>query len=357
MRRQWLALGGAALAAVLGAACGEEVVVQEEVARPVRILEIGSGTAGGTNEYSGVVAAWQHAEMAFEVPGRITDFLVIEGQRVAEGEVLAKLDPRDYEAELAKAVANAKKTAADHERYRIMYEKGVSPQIEMETAQRRHEVSLASLAQAEKAVEDTVLVAPFAGVAARKLVKDFQNVKAKEPVLIVQDATLLKMVVAVPEADLAGRKSQDGLEVVNARIKPRVIVSSLPDRVFPAKIRELATAADPTTRTFDATFAFENDQDAVLPGMTARLIIDLPGDHAGASSGLRIPSQAVFAGDDGGSLVWKVDPQTMRVSRSAVDVGSLSGDNIEIRAGLSSGDWVVSSGVQQLQDGMTVRRF
>lgn len=217
-----------------------------------------------------------------------------------------------------------------------------------------NDVQIANRAQALKAVEDTVLVAPFDGVAARKLVEDFQNVKAKEPVLIVQDASLLKMVVAVPEADFAGRKSDRSLDEVSARISPRVIVSSIPDEVFPAKLRELATAADPTTRTFDATFVFENDHDAVLPGMTARLIIDLPSPGA---SGLQIPAQAVFAADDGRSLVWKVDPDTMQVSKAPVEVGSLSGDSIEIRGGLADGDWVVASGVQQLRDGTTVRRF
>jgi multidrug efflux pump subunit AcrA (membrane-fusion protein) len=65
----------------------------------------------------------------------------------------------------------------------------------------------------------------------------------------------------------------------------------------------------------------------------------------------------VKSDDDGKPMVWKVDPQTMTVSKVSVEVGSLMGDRIEILKGLQNGDQIAISGVHHLREGMQVRRF
>ena len=78
--------------------CRGEPEPMAEVARPVRLVEIGFGGASGWREYPGVVAAIQRADMAFEVPGLIVSMPVTEGQEVVRGQLLAQLDARDFEA-------------------------------------------------------------------------------------------------------------------------------------------------------------------------------------------------------------------------------------------------------------------
>ena len=85
---------------VLVGACGEEAPVEQaEVARPVKMITIGESAAGKTLEVPGSVSAAQSADLSFEVSGRMLERIVEEGQLVEAGEVVAKLDPRDYVAQ------------------------------------------------------------------------------------------------------------------------------------------------------------------------------------------------------------------------------------------------------------------
>jgi RND family efflux transporter MFP subunit len=342
--------------ALLASGCGkdEEPAAEEPVIHAVKTLTVGSAGSGDTREYTGSIAAWQHAEMAFEVSGKITEFNATEGQPVEVGFVLARLDPRDFEAGLTAARANVAKFKADFERFTILFEKGVAPEAELEAKKQRYEVAKAELNTAEKALEDADLVAPFSGVMARKLVDDFQNVVAKEPVLILQDETRYKIRVTVPEQDMAGGNPENvDLDEVTRRIEPRVTVTSLPDRSFDASLYELSMTADPMTRTFDATFLMDPPEDVrILPGMTAKVAIRARRE---GESGFSVPGVAVWADEAGTSYLWKVDPQTNQVSKAPVELGAMAGSTIQIVEGLSAGDVIVTSGVRVVTEGSVIR--
>jgi RND family efflux transporter MFP subunit len=349
------ASGAACVAAALAVACSEEAPPEKPVARPVKIFTVEDAGATRTLEYPGQVEASQHADLGFEVPGQIIEFPVDEGQEVEQGQVLARLDPRDYQAELDTQLARERAAQAEYERYRILFEKEVAPEQDFDRARRNYEVTQARVRQASKALEDSVLRAPFSGVVARKLVKDFRNVQAKEPVLILQDDSGRQFVVNVPERDWVYARRGDP-QGGSRRLKPRVIVSNYPDREFPAELKEVATTADPATRTFAVTLSFDADPDVnVLPGMTAKARIDRPlRDFGGAFA---VPARAVVQDQGEEPYLWKLDPGSLTVSRATVSVGELSGDLIEVSSGLSPGDEIVTSGVHQLREGMQVRRF
>ncbi len=154
-----------------------------------------------------------------------------------------------------------------------------------------------------------------------------------------------------------GRSEEIDPEEVTRRIKPRVIVTAIPDREFPARVKQVAMIADPTTRTFEATFVIERPTDvSVLPGMTAKVIISAPAEAAGRS-GMRIPAHATVSDEQGNAFVWVVDPSSMTVRPVPVELGELSGSEVSVLGGLSDGDQIAISGVHQLREGMTVRRF
>lgn len=336
--------------------CGEPPAEKEAKVRPVKIHTIGSLAPTAVREYPGTIRAHQTAEMGFEVSGRITDFLVAEGDNVEEGQELARLDARDYDAELKVAQANLAKNEADLARNLKIVERspGAVTKEEIEFNERAVKVTEAKLEIAQKAVEDTVLRAPFAGVMARKLVEDFANVQAKEPVLIVQNNSKLEIEVAVPERDIVRRKDQEETkEEMTGRLDPKVIVSSLLDREFPAHIKEFATAADPVTRTFSVKLNFENPNDVnILPGMTARARIVIDPESAWS-----VPVTAAQADENKRAYVWKVDSGSMKVSRSTVVLGPLTGDRVLLTSGVEEGDMVAVSGVASLREGMQVRKY
>ncbi len=337
--------------------CEEAPVAKQPIARPVKILVLGSKASAKELEFPGKISPAQESQMAFEVPGRMVAFPVDEGQTVKKGSVLARLDPHDFQAKLDAEIARVREAEADYERHRTLYEARNVSLADLQAKRSGFEVRKARARQAQKALQDTVLRAPFGGKIAKKLVKDFQNVQAKEPVLILHDNSSLEIVVNIPERDFARGEPGLSVEERTGRSQPKVVISSIPDRAFPARIKEIATTADPDTRTFEVTLAFQPPSDlSILPGMTAKLIASVPRD-AGQSSVFGIPSNALLADDSGKPFVWVVDPSSMKVHRASVVVGDLSGTQVEVQSGVSAGEWIAVSGVQRLREGITVRRL
>lgn len=317
-------------------------------------MTVGEATAATAREFPGTIRATQHADMGFEVSGRIIERLVNEGQRVKKGDELAHLDDRDYQAQLDKATARLREAQSELNRSERIYEQnpGAISTQKIDTDRKSVEVAEAEVRIAQKAVEDTVLRAPFDGLVARRLVEDFQNVQAKEPVMILQDISELKIEISVPERDMTAGAARS-IEEITKRAQPRVEISSIPGRSFAARVSELATTADTVTRTFQVRLVFEPPDDvSILPGMTARVIAQPLTDDV-----IRLPSHAAFADESGAAQVWIVDPSTMKVQRRPVQLGELTGSDVEITDGLLKGDQVAVSGVSQLRDGVQVRRY
>ena len=341
----------------LVAACGPPEAVEEApVARPVMLFEVGSEAASRVYEYPGRIAPEVEANVSFEVGGRIVELPVTEGLWVNEGTLLAALDPSDFEANVEASRAQSAAAEADYERYRDLLAKNAVSRRDFESRQRNFEVARATLRIAEKALRDTRLQAPFSGRVARRLVDNFQNVQPQEPVVVLQDDSTLEIRISVPEADLLRRNRGELVSEVSARVRPRVVISAAPDREFPARLTEMSTSADPTTRTFEATFAFESPDDVnILPGMTASVRVSVTGEQI--ADAYPIPANAAPIDNSGSAYVWKVDPSSMVVSRATVALGELSGELVFVESGLSAGDLIAVTGVHHLREGMEVRRM
>jgi RND family efflux transporter MFP subunit len=342
---------------ILAAACERQVEERAPVVRPVRILTIGEGSTGRSLSYSGQLRAGETAELGFEVPGRIIELPVNEGQRVNQGDMLARLDPADFQSQLDQADANFRQAETTFERYKDIVERGAVSRQELDLRRRNFEVAQAELATARKALNDTRLIAPFSGIIGRRLVDNFVNVQAKQGVVILQDLTYLEVIIAIPEQDWARADPNLSKEEREQRVKPRVSLSTLPGREFPARIKEIATVADPVTRTFDVIAQMDNPSDvSLLPGMTANITVTIPetGTGSNAPLGYVIPASAVLADEQGTSTVWKLDPGTMTVSRVPVQLGAPAGGVIRVLGGLQAGDRIATSGVHNLREGMQV---
>lgn len=341
------------IVALVVTACEQQVVEQEPVVRPIKFHTIGKADTAARREYPGSIRAYQHADLGFEVGGRIIEFYVREGEDVVQGEVLARLDPRDYEADLKAAQANLRKAESDLRRSRNIYKEdpGAISKETIDTHKRAVDVSNANLAISQKALDDTRLRAPFSGRMARRLVEDFETVQAKQPVLVLQDTSTLEIEINVPERDVAEAPTDRRNEIVQARTEPEIIVSALPHLKFPGWIREWASTADPVTRTFAIRLNFKNPGNVnILPGMTARAQVTVNPERAWS-----VPVTATVAADDGSPFVWKIDTETKAVARAPVELGDLVGDRVRIVSGLEEGDLVAVSGVNQLRDGTVVR--
>ncbi len=347
----------ACLSGLIGA-CGQDAPIEHaEVARPIKLMTIGADAAGRTLEIPGSVGAAQSAELSFEVSGRMLARMVEEGQIVEAGQVVARLDARDFSAQRDAARARRDTARADYERYRKALEKNAVTEQQVSRSKGQFDVTQAELDIATKALQDTELRAPFAGRIARRLVDDFANVRSKESVMILQDESSLELRVAVAERDWARGETGITVDELTRRINPRVEIASLRGRFFPAYVKALSNTADPVTRTYEVTFGFLPPTDAnVSPGMTGKIIVDLfTENRLKGTELLTVPANSVVADNNAEAFVWVVDQSTMRVTKRPVELGELSGSVVPVLSGLASGDTIVTSGVNSLSDGMLVR--
>ncbi|WP_415720951.1 efflux RND transporter periplasmic adaptor subunit [Photobacterium ganghwense] len=350
-------------------ACDDEAVgVREVFSRPVKLFQVGDDNAQRVFRFPGSVSAAKQSDMAFEVAGKITDFLVTEGELVPAGTVLAKLDPTTLAAERDRALAERNAAQADFERYEIAFNRQAVTRQQLDLARRNLEVATAGLRQAKKALEDTVLRAPFTGRIARKVVEDYANVQAKQTVLILQTDDALEMKVHVSEADWVRNKRVEDIETIEINSNISVELSTLPGEMFPAKITSFSSMADPITRTFEVTVGFETPQlVSISPGMTGSVIYEMPHDPNKISllvptnavvlaqfSLLLVPESAVLSTADKVPYVWLYDKKTGTVFQRIITLGDPVGNSIHVKAGLERGDIIAVSGVRSLGEGYPV---
>jgi RND family efflux transporter MFP subunit len=348
------------LPAILLAGCGKAPEpVEEPPARLVKLLTIGSSEASMKLEYPGEIKAARSVNLGFEVAGKIIELPIEDGLAMQEGELLGRLDPSDYQAARDAAQANLRAMRSAYVRARNIFDEGAGSQAEVDKTLRDLKVAEQELKKAQKALDDTELRAPYTGVVGQRIADNYQNVQAKEPVLIFQDTSSLEMDVSVPERDFIRMKRDLTLEERTEIARPEVAISAIPGRRFPARIKSFTATADPVTRTYTATFRFHRPDDVnILPGMTARIILTPSTESIEKhlpTGAVMVPITAIASDDTGNPYVWRVDSDSMKVTRASVTLGEISNSSISVTGGLNQGDRIAVTGVARLFEGAQVR--
>lgn len=356
--------------------CSKKVEEQAKpVVRPIKLMTIGnigsSNNSTQTRKLPGTVKATDQVDLAFQVAGTLIDLPVKEGQRVKKGDLVARLDSRDFVSNLnnakgtvAKAQASLEYANTEYQRYRnikatdagAVSDSTVSmKQTSLKVAKADLQSAKAGLAIAQDQLDYTSLRAPFSGIVARKYVDNFQELKAKEPVVSIQNISDIDITIDVPEMMMTPIR----------QTKPKVFAefAADPDRRFELKLKEAALQADPQTQTYRVIFSMPAPTGIrILSGMTATVSIEFAEANintvAVSATNIVIPLIAVLADNAGNSTVWVVDEKTMSVHRREIKTGDLSGtDSIRINSGLKEGEIIAVSGVSKLQESQIVRKM
>lgn len=335
------------LFAVTGCSKKEEGV-KEEVIRPAKIMTIEDIEQIRNFKFPGKVQALDRVELSFEVSGKLIEVAIKEGQRVKKGNIIAKLDPSNYQSQLDARQAQVNQTKAEVDRYSNLLEAKVVAKSTFDVKQRNYEVAISDLKIAQKALNDTILRASFGGIIGKRFVDNYQVVQAKEPIVSLQKQSAIEVVVNIPE-NVMGRGDSDLASKIDAEF------ANYPGEHFPLKIKEYAVEADSQTQTYRIVLSMPMPKDkTILDGMTATVFLQVMDKE---KSGIEIPVQSVFYDEKGQAYVWKVD-QNFHITRHPVTVGSMTNaGNIVIKTGLATEDRVITSGVQTLTEGLKVREF
>jgi RND family efflux transporter MFP subunit len=338
-------------AAALAAGCAKQEAKTEPV-RPVRTVVVGERDAQAL-VLAGEVHARYETRLAFRVGGQMVARRVDAGAVVRAGQPLAQIDTRDLQlaeaaarAQLAQVESSAALADADLRRYADLRARNFISQAEFDrreaTAQQAREQLAAARAQAVQAGNQAaygVLVAPHGGVITAVETEAGQVVTPGQTIVRLARPEEKEVLIAVPE---------NKLDALRRAAEIEVRLWAAPDRVYRGRLRELSPAADPSSRTYSARIAIDNEDAAVVLGMSAEVRAHLSG-----TAEPRIPLTALFH-RDGAPAVWVVGgrPATVRLVR--VTTGDVSGDLVAVTSGLKPGDVVVTAGVQLLRESQPV---
>ena len=341
---------------LLMTACSKPAPPEEPV-RAVKVMTVGFAGYQAETEYAAEVRPRLESRLGFRVAGKIVRRQAEIGQKVQAGQVLAEIDPKDYRlsAEAAQAQVNAAKTnrdlaQADFNRFKNLKEQNFISGAELD---RREAAVLSAQAQLEQAQSQLAvqgnqagyakLVADRAGVVTAVEAEPGQVVAAGAPVIRLAMDGPRDVLFAVPEDKLSGLP-------VGTPVAVRVWSSQV---LLQGKVREIASSADPLTRTFTIKVSL-NDGNAPPLGSTVFAIpkIRLEADKAV----IKLPTTALRQ-DGHTSAVWVLDPATMTVKSQSVQVLTAEGNLAVIGGGLKPGDKVVSTGVHVLAPGQKVIEY
>jgi len=350
-----VALAGGAFAAYSftrnhGAAASAEPVI-----RPARVAEISYRTQGQTLLLAGTVVPRIESTLGFRVAGKIIQRSVDLGAVVKPGDIIASLDPADYQlavdnarAALASADADYARAKADHERYlNLRGSMAFVPQTLDQrqslasTALARVDQAKSQLSSAENNLAYTVLRADAAGVVTAVQAEVGQVMAQGQGVIRLARTDELEIVVGVPE---------HRLKVVRENPAATFELWSDPGRRHPAKLRELSPSADPVTRTYAARFSVLEPPEFIGLGMTATLGFERP-DRTPVAE---VPLSAIFQRGTQ-PAVWVVDRDTGSVELRAVTIARWRDDTAAILSGVKEGELIATAGVHKLETGQKVK--
>jgi len=336
--------------AFLFSGCGEkEDVEAPPPVKPVKLFSIDSGQEALTMTLPGRVRAARRSELSFKVSGPLEKLPVEEGQLVKEGDLVAQILPRDFRTAINQAKAQEREADQQYQRYKELYTKRQVSKADFDRYRAARDVARAQLEDAENALIDTTLRAPFEGVIAKRYVENFEKVQQNQPIVYLQLIDQLEVLIDVPELMMAQFRKRLTVDVV-AEFDAAVGTK------YPLIVKEFSTDADPTTQTFQVVLTMDQPPEAnILPGMTTKVTATAAEGFTGGGE-IVIPAIAVLNDADKKDYVWLFDRKTMTVKKTEVTIGGLQGNkNIIITSGIKGGDEIVMAGVRTLQEGMKVR--
>ena len=402
----------AAAAAVVSIILSGASFAQDAEPRPAKVVEVRVTESMITRSYPARVLPSREIELSFKVSGQVIELPILAATEIAAGDVIARLDPRDFENQIAQlesqrdqaiaqldalrsgareeeiialeaavesAAAQVDQTREALERAEELLSRGVSTRAQVEGAQAEFRVAEANLrAQQEQLRIGQVGGRPEDIAASEAAIRGIEaQIKVARDAL--SDATL----TAPFDGIIARRDIENftnvqagqpiallqGLDVVHlafdipspdvtqlsrngpGQIANTALFDALPGEEFAATIVEFSVQADSATQTYRGRVAVTVPPNAViLPGMVANVISSTPGD----APQVMAPLSAIAADPSGAPFVWEVD-DAGQVSQQPVSLGEARGAEVVVHDGLAAGQVIIAAGVSEIIDGMTVR--
>ncbi len=322
-------------ASVAMSACSKQEANIEQAEEELPKVEtniVSSQAVPQTYEYTATVEADNINNIAPSTPNRIKTIAVEVGDHVRKGQTLVTLDP----ANTNQLKINLDQIERDYNRAVQLLEIGGGTRQSVDQLKAQLD---AARSQYDNMLENTVLVSPISGVVTARNY-DPGDMTGNLPVLTVgQLSPVVKVMINVTENDLS--KVKTGMPV-------SIVFDAFPDDSFEGKVSRIYPTVDTSTRTFQTEIVIPNPNERIMPGMFARVTLDL-----GSRDNVVVPDRAIVKQTGSGNRYVYVY-HNGKVSYERVEIGRRLGDTYELLSGVNDGDTVIISGQSRLADGVSV---
>ena len=346
--------------------CKEDEAEVPAMIRGLKTHQVVDVERSSVRRFPGVLEPSEITTLSFEVGGKLESVSLDIGQILGEGDVIARIDPKSLELQVAtsQAAVDQARSAAEnaqenYERQEELLIGGSVTRVAVDAARTESETSAAGLAQAEKTsesaqqnVDKTVLTAPFVGIVNTVEVNSFATVSAGTPAASMYSTDRFEVSFSV---------SFDTVNKLVVGKRARVRLADQPEVILNAVVSEIGARAD-SVSSFPIVLELKDTHPLLKAGMAVEAAIEFP---LPAEEGFSIPLTTIIKDGSNGTRatpetpskmgVYVYDPDSGTVKQRQVTVGGIRENSLIIIEGLTVGERVASAGVSFLQDGQSVK--
>jgi membrane fusion protein (multidrug efflux system) len=306
---------------------------------PVVLAPVRTGTVAEAVDAVGTTRAREAVTITAKTSGIVDRIEFEDGQTVAAGAPIIRLDSAELEAAVSSAEAELRNARLSLDRGETLSKARNMAQAQLDTLRADLEVKTAAVAAQKARLAERVITAPFAGTLGIRQVSLGALVSPGTAIVTLDDLTRVKMDFNLPEVLLPRMSPGVALEVRS---------DAYPGRAFTATVTSVDTRIDPATRSVTTVAEIDNREGLLRPGMFMTVRVQLSTNPAA----LLVPEQALVPQGTRQFVYMVVDG---RAVRREVTLGTRLRGEVQILSGLAAGDAVVIEGTQRLRDGVPVQ--
>lgn len=289
-------------------------------------------------ELPGLVKPATETEISSQVNGQVLEVLFKEGNPVKKGDVLVRVDRRDYELALAGAQTAFDHSKREFERAQNLVKNNAATSSTLDMAETDLKSKTNMLDMAKLALERCEIKAPISGIVDQKFVEVGEKINDGRKIVKIIDISSVKAVVGIPESDISYLKNSSEMVFV---------VPSLGDREFSGKFSNIVMSASETAKVYPLVVDVANSDGALLPGMVVRAKVV----RKTYESAVLLPIFSIIPGDDEYYTYVYADG---KARKKTLALGTFQGKNVHVVSGLAPGDMLIDKGLRLVYDGLAV---
>lgn len=327
--------------------------------RPVNYMVATDINPVNSREFSGTIIPAIISKISFRVSGTIVEKYVSLGSTVKKGQVLANLDPSDYQIKYDTSLAQYKEAEARvinaksvFERSKILFlDNSISKSVYQQD-KANYDAGLAQLKAVQQNVdfaktqlEYTSLISPANGTIAQVDAQVNETVNAGTPIFTLSESGELQVLFSVSDA------------VINNIFENEIVTVSLLNSgdILKGKITNIGTVSNAYGNTFPVKATLLDPNPGIKPGMTASVTVDLKSD---STRNVYIPVNSVLVNKENKNYVMvlkDIKDGSGTVERRIVELGAVNNNGVEIISGIKPGDYIITAGASVVTEGQIVK--